>query len=190
MTKDSHYAKRKNKWDTLASTWVDTGPPASPSNEDVENYKQFLLESLIGLNTGKFLLLGCTPKLRTMLSSFDAFKRFEVICIDFSLEMYKETTKTIKSPNPNERFEFADWLKLNIGKEEFAAILGDKVIDNIMPDHWMTFFERLHYHLHPGGYFITRLALADRRFKFVTFESALKKWTNYDGTRNLDRSIR
>lgn len=176
MSKSSYYSQQKGKWDALASTWVDTGPPASPSDEDVENYKKLLIEGLSGLHTGKIILLGCTPKLRDMLSNYELFERFEVVCVDFSLTMYERTTRALKHPNKNERFELADWLTFDLGKEKFNAVFGDKVIDNIMPDEWTTFFARIRHHLCSNGSFIVHLALADDRFKKVTFFSAFEKW--------------
>lgn len=167
---------QKAKWDSLASNWVDTGPPASPSAEDVWNYEQLLTETLPRDSSESVILLGCTPSLRDMLARIIRNGNSEVVCVDFSTKMYEQTTRATKFRNPNERFVLADWCDFDIGKSLYSAILGDKVIDNIMPPQWPDLFERVHYHLRPGGSFIVHLALADERFRTVTFTKALEKW--------------
>lgn len=161
----------------LASTWVDTGPPASPSEEDIDNYRKLLLEALGTKKAGRIMLLGCTPKLRDMLR--ESFTAYDVTCVDFSEMMYKRTTELVKHPNPRESFVLSDWLTLDIGRHEFDAALGDKVIDNVMPEDWLTFFGTIHVHLCPRGYFVAHLAPQNMTFKYLTFSSSLHKWADY-----------
>lgn len=169
----------KIKWDRLASTWVDTGPPASPSNEDIENFRSLLQEGLSETSRGKIMVLGSTPRLRDMLCETEAFTHFEVVCVDFSQQMYERTTKLTKCHNPKEQFFLSDWLTMDIGRHQFNAALGDKVIDNVMPGNWATLFEKIHYHLQPRGYFIVHLAPQNMTFKHVTFSGSLDKWADY-----------
>jgi len=181
MSSDSYYAMRKRKWDTLAETWQDTGPPASPSIEDIGNYRKLLQEQLASVRDGRIIILGSTPRLRDMLAEDDHFRQFEVVCVDFSTLMYERASHITKTRNSKERLELADWLTFDVGSKMYDAVLGDKVIDNIMPTDWHTFFLRIHSHLRPGGGFIAHLALADEQFRNVTFTSALTKWSGiYD----------
>ena len=171
--------RSKQKWDRLATTWVDTGPPASPSNEDIENFRNLLQDAIGDLSEGKIIILGSTPRLRDMLATHPRFQNFEVVCVDFSEEMYRRTTALVKHPNPNERFVLSDWLEFDIGFYEFHAVLGDKVIDNIMPQNWKAFFRRVHHHLRTNGSFIVHLAPQNMTFQYVTFAQSLHKWSEY-----------
>jgi len=169
----------KEKWNRLASTWVNTGPPASPSDEDISNFSNLLQDALSDKSTGTIMILGCTPKLRDLLCDFKGFKSFDVVCVDFSREMYERTTESVKCHNPREQFVLEDWLTMDIGQQRFDAVLGDKVIDNVMPGDWTTFFERVHYHLRPHGYFIVHLAPQNMTFKHITFSTSLDKWADF-----------
>lgn len=168
-----------HKWDNLASKWVHTGPPASPSNEDIENFSHLLYDGIHGKSGGRVIILGCTPKLRDMFVEIEGLRSCEVVCVDFSSLMYEKTSQATKHKNPNEKFHLSDWLAMDLGLHRFDAVLGDKVIDNVMPDDWNDFFGRLHYHLVPGGYFIVHLAPQNMTFKNLTFTSSLEKWGIY-----------
>lgn len=174
----THYLEQKRKWDALATTWIDTGPPASPSNEDLENYSLMLLDGLSKGASGQVILLGCTPKIRNMFATVDKLKDVRLVCVDFSEKMHTQTTTAMSIDNPNETFLLENWLDFDLGRHKFDAILGDKAIDNIMPDDWDRFFSRIYHHLRPGGSFIVHLALADEQFKNISFHDALDKWAN------------
>lgn len=179
----THYLEQKRKWDALATTWIETGPPASPSDDDINIYKSMLIESLSGKTNGQVALLGCTPKIRKLFTTTKELRDIKLVCIDFSESMHFQTTKVLDKQNPNEKFFLGNWLDFNIREHAFDVILGDKAIDNIMPDDWDQFFMQLQYHLSPGGSFIIHLALADDDFRKITFESALEKWANiYDNS--------
>ena len=179
---------QKEKWESISASWFDFNPPASPSLEDIKNFEQLLREALLGGEPqGTVIVLGCTPSLRDMLATGDSFKQLRVVCVDFSERMYIETSKVIKYPNPNERFEQADWRNFDIGEASCIAVLGDKVIDSIMPHDWTSFFQRIYYHLRPGGHFIVHLALLDNRFKDIKFMAAFENWFNR--VRNFEVSL-
>lgn len=180
----THYLEQKRKWDSLATTWIDTGPPASPSNEDMQNYSLMLLDSLSTSTKGQVILLGCTPKIREMFATIDGLKDVNLTCVDFSEKMHSQTTTAMSTSNPNETFILDNWLDFDLGKHKFDAILGDKAIDNIMPDDWDRFFSQIYYHLRPSGSFIVHLALADKQFKNISFNDALDKWVNMRMTSN------
>ena len=42
-----NYSSQKEKWNSLASTWIDAGPPASPSGEDIKNFDKLLRDGYI-----------------------------------------------------------------------------------------------------------------------------------------------
>lgn len=173
---DTNLERQRRKWDSLAPNWDDTGPPASPSAEDVVNFDRLLADSISEGSDGTIMLLGCTPKLRDMLAKSPIYSHFDVLCVDFSLAMFERASQITQLRNPRERFVLADWLSMDLGRSTALAVLGDKVIDNVMPDHWPAFIERVHYHLLPGGCFVVHLALADEKFKGITFHDSLMKW--------------
>jgi hypothetical protein len=170
------YTSNKEKWDRLASTWVDAGPPASPSDEDIENYKSLLLEGLGRAQAGRILVLGSTPRLRDMLCGAHELRKFTIDCVDISEQMYLRTSQSTLCHNPNERLVVSDWLTMELGKHQFHAVLGDKVIDNVHPENWVALLRRVYYHLRRSGCFIVRLAPQNTELRGVTFNSALEKW--------------
>jgi SAM-dependent methyltransferase len=175
---DELYQRRKAKWDKLAPTWIDTGAPASPSKGDIQNYNELLREIVNQTDVAKIMVLGCTPALRNMLAEMAGFIHLEVVCVDFSEAMYRRTTEFVEHKNTHERLVLADWLTMDFANGKFDAIIGDKVIDNIMPDDWTAFFQRIHFHLRPHGYFIVRLAPQNIALEGVTFLELLNKWAN------------
>jgi SAM-dependent methyltransferase len=170
------YERQKDKWDRLASTWTDAGPPASPSKGDVENFRTLLEEVIDPSNVLNAMILGCTPALRTMLAGLGTSIHLNVVCVDFSRAMYERTTELITYRNPQERFVLSDWLSVDITEHEFDFVLGDKVIDNTMPDDWPVLFERIHHHLRPHGYFLVRLAPQNLALNGISFSESLDKW--------------
>ena len=172
----TRYLDQQRKWDLLADTWIDAGPPASPSAGDIKIYKELLSKSLQYPGEGKIILLGSTPKIRDIFLSQNGFRENEVFCIDFSEKMYLQTSKTLKK-NPREQFVLGNWLDFNIGSRVYDVVMGDKAIDNIMPEDWQRFFGQVHSHLRTGGSFIVHLALADERFRGIGFSGALAKWS-------------
>jgi len=173
----TRHALAQAKWDNLAATWVDTGPPASPSTQDIANYRMLLEQALGHRRTGNLVILGSTPKLRDLLAS-EPFLGFNVLCVDFSAKMYTQMSAAVGHPNPRETFHLEDWCTFRAAGAEYDAILGDKCIDNVMPEDWDAFFSNVHYHLRPGGAFIVHLALADSRFQGVPLRDALAKWSD------------
>jgi|GEM_PF-5945701 len=168
----------KRKWDELASKWTLTGPPASPSDEDVGNFRFLLTHGLELSSSTRVMLLGCTLALRTMLSDLCYHHHMEVVCVDISSMMYTRTSEAMAEPNPHETFECLDWLEMNLGKASFTAILGDKVVDNVMPEDWDTFFKRLQRHSEPDGLLILRVAPQNMTLKGATFRGLLTRWAD------------
>ncbi len=168
----------KRKWDKLAATWTLAGPPASPSLQDVGNYAQFLSHSGTSRPHQRVMILGCTPSLRDLFATHPVLSEVEVVCIDFSQKMYARSSKFVSVPNARERFAEADWLSMDLGQNNFSAIVGDKVFDNILPEDWHRFVAQLHRHLAPGGIFVTRLACQNMRLEGHSFMTLLSKWSS------------
>lgn len=173
----------KEKWDELAAGWEEAGPPATPSAEDVEHFRE-LLEGQVS-HGDSILLLGCTPSLRRMLVR--AFRSCNVVCVDFSEKMYERTAFYVPEPNPRESFVLCDWLALKY-RCAFGAALGDKALDNIHPEHWRSLFDVIHDALVPEGVFVAHLALAHDRYRGVSPREVFQKWCDLvvDGSVDLD----
>lgn len=187
MSPLSQLERAQAKWDRLAETWVDTGPPASPSANDIEHYRVLLEQATAPRSAGNLLILGSTPSLRNLVAS--AFPAFSVTCVDFSVKMYDRMSSAIAVANSRERFHQGDWCTFALARGECDAILGDKCIDNVMPDKWDDLFANIHRQLRPGGAFIVHLALVDDRFRDTNLDQALSKWSRrleqgHDSLRN------
>jgi hypothetical protein len=163
----------KAKWDELSKSWEEAGPPATPSKQDIQNFS--LLMSKYIRPDSRILLLGSTPSLRLMMAN--EYESCEVVCVDFSNEMYRRTSELITLKNPRESVVFGNWLDFNLGALGFSVALGDKIIDNIAPKDWRPLFENIHRHLEDEGCLIVHMAIADSSFKTVTVDSALEKWS-------------
>lgn len=179
----------KKKWDKLSLTWMDAGPPATPSKEDLFNYKT-LIWDCIKHNEGNILILGCTPGIREIFLQTEFINSINIICVDFSKKMYDKTTEFLKEKNPYEKFIEANWLDFKLGENKFDAIIGDKIIDNIPPKYWTIFFKNIQLHLKASGGFIVHLAPQNELLKGASFTSLLSKWAINDiSTPNSLRSI-
>jgi len=136
----------KEKWRILASAWRDTGPPAAPSPLDVSNYILHLPSA------GAFVLvLGCTPALRNRL----CLESYTVMSIDITREMIDVTAPLVVRAGGGSMIQ-GDWLQMPLCDNSFDAVIGDKVLGNMMPDDWPIFFAEVKRVLRPDGVFLTR----------------------------------
>jgi len=161
------------KWDSLAEGWKEAGPPSSPSKEDIQNYRRFLLGAIRTVPHPKVMVLGCTPRLRRMLARLD----IAVTCVDISRRMLVITSAGGGTRHiGTEKLINENWLRMNLGEHQFAAILGDKVFDNVAFVEWATLRRRIGWHLRPGGSFITRVAPCDADLFESSFTALLARW--------------
>lgn len=162
----------KIKWESLVPTWDSAGPPATPSDDDIKIYSKFICSAMNENQSGNILLLGCTPRIRKLISKLN----LTVTCVDISEDMLLNTTSFLSDLEKNESYVCQDWLKMNLGCQ-YSCIIGDKVLDNVPYKNWNKFKERLLSHLLPGGSLIIRIAPQDYSLLGCSFMFLLKKWT-------------
>jgi hypothetical protein len=117
------------------------------------------------------MVLGCTPKLRKMIGQ----QGVALTCVDISQRMLT-VTSNICLKGVNEELVHENWLKMNLGQRQFAAILGDKILDNVPYVEWPRLKKRIVWHLHSQGSFITRVAPFDRSLGGQLFSQLFRKW--------------
>lgn len=178
--------KRIKKWDSLAETWHDAGPPASPSPDDLKIYTRFLRRAVKNVDSPKIMILGSTPRLRTLVARLEV----PVTCVDISKRMLTKTSRLVTHKNTRERLVCQDWLHLDLPGPKFCAIVGDKILDNVPYERWLLLKERLIAHLRNGACFITRVAPQDRSLCESSFDGLLKKWAGQydDGVLSLQKA--
>jgi 2-polyprenyl-3-methyl-5-hydroxy-6-metoxy-1,4-benzoquinol methylase len=159
------------KWDVLAAHWNDSGPPSSPSPNDIRSYRRFLKLSSRGLGSD-ILILGCTPRLRNLVAAM----RLSGTCVDISAKMLTTSTKYVSRSALQQQFTQQNWLSLDLGRQ-FSAIVGDKVFENVPHSEWPTFKLRLLAHLRPGGRLIIRVAPQDPKLLGRTFRELFEDWS-------------
>jgi hypothetical protein len=141
----------REKWRLLAEGWMSLTPPAAPSKGDIALY--------IGAgrvtSSSNVLLLGCTPALRQALARHGA----AFATVDFTPEMLSKSLSIFPAA-PAEVVANADWLDLPFASNHFDCVLGDKVIGNVMPNDWPTWFANLHRVTREDAVIVTRITLS------------------------------
>lgn len=170
--------KAARKWDELADGWQETGPPSSPSRQDIASYRRFLLLAIKNVKNPKVMVLGCTPKLRSMIRKLGV----ALTCVDVSRRMLAVTSRNAPVSGMDEELVQQNWLTMNLGQSQFAAILGDKILDNVPYREWPRLNKRIVWHLRPAGSFITRVAPCDRSLISRSFEELFREWALRYGT--------
>lgn len=163
---------KADKWDALAETWHDSGPPASPSHQDIRIYAKFLRQAVKSTDGQNIMLLGCTPHIRVLLNRMKLF----TTCVDISEKMLSNTTATLPRTITREKQVCQDWLEMDFEGSQFSAIVGDKILDNVPYTEWPKLKERILRHLVPKGFFITRVAPQDISLIGQSFKELLGKW--------------
>lgn len=164
--------KNNSKWESLVGTWNYVGPPASPSEDDINIYRQFIMSSIVEDKPISALLLGCTPSLRLLLADMN----ISVTCVDVNPNMIASTTLFLGDLVKDEACICQDWLKMKL-KNKYSIIIGDKVLDNIPYEKWGIFKENLLAHLVTNGSLITRIAPQDPLLIGNNFTNLLMEWT-------------
>ena len=162
------------KWKALAQSWSDVGPPASPSDQDLNIYSRYfeLASTQVQETADGALMLGCTPSLRAAISDL----AIPLTCVDISMDMLESTTTTSGGSYPKERLVCQDWLELDLKGSRFLAVVGDKFLDNVPYPDWSKLKDRLLRHLVPNGFLITRVAPQDLSLLSTPFASLLTTW--------------
>ena len=176
----------REKWRLLAEGWMSLTPPAAPSKGDVALY--------IGAgrvtSNSRVLLLGCTPALRQALDSHGA----GFSTVDFTPEMLHKSL-SVFPPAPAEIVTNADWLNLPFASNQFDCVLGDKVLGNVLPHDWPTWFASLHRVTREDAVVVTRITLPGRQespsAESRTFADRVDYWSDLVscGAMSVDHAI-
>ena len=165
------------KWDKIAQTWSDMGPPASPSNDDLDALKTAIASGLSGKDRPKLAILGVTPKIREMLA-VTQISDLQVYLIDNSEPMVEASLAAV----PLYRCETImpmNWL--NIGSElagEFDMIVGDKFLDNVPYTEWHALIHSLSNATTEAAELAFRVGFQDESFSSFSLSQSIEKWSN------------
>lgn len=178
-----HRIDAERKWRILAKNWMVAPPPASPSEEDVENFF-YDCQS----HSTRVLVLGVTPALRVAAND----RALVHLALDCTAEMIQASNALLA-----EEFMplalLGDWLDMPFVDGSFDLVVGDKILGNLIPELWPKFFEEIERVLIKGGEFRTRATPNGRgrieRWASADFSSAVKEWANRINEVGLDRAV-
>jgi hypothetical protein len=160
--------RARAKWDALALSWLDTGPPSIPSSGDL----LLIRAALEGLRPSSSVLLGCTPSIRELLGA--EFAVPEISLVDFSRPMVDRTTNQLRPQWPERVFE-SDWLE-DVGLRDQDVVVGDRALDNVPLVLRSDFYEIVRRYLRPGGLFICHTAVASPHIERLSVGELITLW--------------
>jgi len=151
LPRNDHEAQ-KDYWDSQSSEWRYIAEPFRPSNRELKYYENFLDT----VNDKKrILLLGSTPELRDLFARY--YNASKIYLCDFSWKMLEETTKELRSADPEKEIWIkADWMDTSFPQSFFDIIIGDLVFMQFPPDQTGSFLKKISGLLSEGGIFIIR----------------------------------
>lgn len=154
QTKSSAFYKG---WQIIAKTWNYGTPPSRPSSEDTKHYKRFVDKALSKKPKIKVLLLGATPEIRDMLSSYG--QRVSVVIVDINIEMIMAMSSLMRNPNPNEVIIRSNWINTPLMHNFFDLTFGDAVLHNVPGNLQDDFLQHQNHLLNKNGIFVSRVAI-------------------------------
>ncbi len=138
---------KKSEWRGFAEKWRALNPPYKPSRERIDIY-HYLIKKYVKGN--KALVLGATPEIRDLLAKL----KFKVTLLDISLPMVRAMTFLKKTRN-KEKIVIGNWLKARFN-EKYDLVIGDSVINNLLPGQYTKFFKQVQRFLKNDGIFISQ----------------------------------
>jgi hypothetical protein len=160
---------QREKWNRLASTWYEAGPPSTPSRMDLQIYREVTERE----RPDGTIILGCTPSLRRLLGS--ATGATPLMVVDFS-EMMFNVTSAIVSPTWPEQFICADWCEDWPGVAAVDLILADRALDNVELGRRKAFFGAVQSHCRSGGLFVCHTAVEDNVLQRRSAKDLVEMW--------------
>jgi hypothetical protein len=141
-----------------ARAWHLFMPPARPSQGEVAQYERLLIsEGLV--RRRKWILLGCTPELRSVAARYQR----EILCIDRNDRVF-EALRSMVSPEFSESFLCSEWLQLRISAP-VDVVLGDGSLNMVAGTRHRALLKKIAGILKPGGAAILRVhMLGSARF--------------------------
>src|SRR3989338_7534355 len=142
----------KDYWDLQSYQWKYITEPFRPSSGELKCYENHLNT----VNDKKrILLLGSTPELRDLFARY--YNASKIYLCDFSWKMLEETTKELRSADPEKEIWIkADWMDTSFPQSFFDIIIGDLVFMQFPPDQTGSFLKKISGLLSEGGIFIIR----------------------------------
>jgi len=138
---------KKSEWRIFAKKWRALKPPYKPSRERIDLYRCLIKKYVKG---NKVLILGATPEIRDLLAKL----KFKVTLLDISLPMVRAMNSLKKTRN-KEKIVIGNWLKTKFN-EKYDLVIGDSVINNLLPSQYTKFFKQVQKFLKNDGIFIAQ----------------------------------
>ncbi len=135
-----------------ARAWHLFMPPARPSKGEVAHYERLLISEGLVLRPD-WILLGCTPELRSLAARYQR----EILCIDRNDRVF-EVLRSMVSPQFSERFLCSEWLQSRISAP-VDVVLGDGSLNMVAGTRHRAFLKKIAGILKPGGAAILRVHL-------------------------------
>jgi hypothetical protein len=168
-----HGRTQREKWDALAQSWYDSGPPSTPSPMDVEIVRR----AANGARHRVVLILGCTPSYRhAMAVELDDAPQL-IIVVDFSAKMYEVTTEMLRPTWP-EMFIQSDWCD-DFVSPTAELVIADRALDNVHPLRRRRFFENVRSHMDRGNLFLNHTALTDDLLERCPIQIVVDRWLDH-----------
>lgn len=158
MASNKSNKKEGHAWQEVSRNYSKFIVPNRPSQEDCENYGQFIAKTLKGKKSPKIMVMGSTPELRSILLQYEILNKAEVYCVDLNYSMYQAMTDFMAQSNLyNEKYVKASWLDTKLPDKYFDLVVGDEVVCNIDSAKHQNLFEEISRVLKKNGVWITKI---------------------------------
>jgi hypothetical protein len=145
--------RSKHPWNvSRAKAWHLFLPPARPSLEEVAHYERLLVSEGLTVRPA-WVLLGCTPELRSVAARY----RRELLCVDQNPRVFAVLRSMVK-PQYRERFLCAEWLQAKV-PGPVDVVFGDGSINMLPVSQHAAFLRKVDRMLRPGGAALLRVHL-------------------------------
>jgi len=150
-------------WLKVAKNWRRVKAPFRPSLNDLKIYESFLCRALKNKKSPRILILGSTPKLRTLAAKYID----NVTVVDINMNMMLAMNELMRIKNPKEIWVKANWVTVPLEHSYYDVILGDLVTTNVGWEEFKEWWKHLHDLLRPNGVFITRAFVALPKAEYI-----------------------
>ena len=162
-------------WDDQLYVWGNHPSPIRPSTNTVDLYRNFLTEEFKqdNSNTKKnILILGSTPELRDLAAEVE---NASVYVADISFQMPAAMLRLTKHVDPlSENWIRCNWLELPFPEHFFDVVLGDLVLQQVLPESESALLSKVTSLIKKGGSFISRLHFLSKDMQNVTIEHIIQ----------------
>ncbi|MBW2978040.1 class I SAM-dependent methyltransferase [Candidatus Woesearchaeota archaeon] len=148
---------------------------SAPIKEELEIYKKFLRQTIVGDKNPRVLVLGVTPELVDLAVSLGC----ETVVVDISKKLIEKMRAVMKyRDSPKLHIVHGDWLKMDkiLNTNSFNAIIGDASLNNIPAKKYPAVLKNISKLLKKNGSLIVRHLIYSLPKKFKTKEQAIKEF--------------